>query len=285
MGLTSVIRPGSPGLTSSAHRMKTKCGAYHRRHHAHGTHARARRRAVSGHRRPGSQIVEDGGITHVTIEADGPLPLPLSESLNNPPRISFDLPGVTHKLQATTAAQRGGLVSRVRVALRPRAARRSHEWCSTSPDSKATAPALMRSKRDKSAFASAPNPQSIGSLRDARRFRHRLRLCQQTPHPHRLHPLPGSLCRRHPPRPPATPRRRWWKAPAPPRRRRLPRSPSLRLVEVLCCLQRRRDCRSRHRRSRFIANRYIASLHGWRRCECSSPESIRARASVPTLWR
>ena len=64
------------------------------------------------------QIVEDGGVTRVTIEADGPLPLPLHESLSNPPRIYFDLEGVTHKVRATTAAPGRGVVSRVRVALR-----------------------------------------------------------------------------------------------------------------------------------------------------------------------
>ena len=65
------------------------------------------------------QVVENGGITHVTIDANGPLPLPLSEPLKDPPRIYFDLPGVTHKVSATTVVQRGGVVSRVRVALRP----------------------------------------------------------------------------------------------------------------------------------------------------------------------
>ncbi len=63
------------------------------------------------------QIVEDGGITRVTIDADGPLPLPSSESLTNPARIFLDLAGVTPKVRATTVAQSGGVVSRVRVAL------------------------------------------------------------------------------------------------------------------------------------------------------------------------
>ena len=65
----------------------------------------------------GIQIVEDGGITRVTIDADGPLPLPMSESLENPPRIFLDLAGVTHKVPGTTVAQSGGVVTRVRVAL------------------------------------------------------------------------------------------------------------------------------------------------------------------------
>ena len=63
------------------------------------------------------QIAEDGGITRVTIEADGPLPIPRSASLTDPPRIYFDLEGVTHT-RGTTVAERGGVVSRVRVALR-----------------------------------------------------------------------------------------------------------------------------------------------------------------------
>lgn len=63
------------------------------------------------------QIVEDGGITRVTIDAEGPLPLPRSGSLSDPPRIYFDLAGVTHNIRGTTAAQSGGVVSRVRVAL------------------------------------------------------------------------------------------------------------------------------------------------------------------------
>lgn len=63
------------------------------------------------------QIVEDGGVTRVTIDADGPLPLPMSETLDNPPRIFLDLAGVTHKVPGTTAASGGGVVRRVRVAL------------------------------------------------------------------------------------------------------------------------------------------------------------------------
>jgi hypothetical protein len=63
------------------------------------------------------QIVEDGGVTRVTIEADGTLPLPLPQSLDGPPRIYLDLAGVTHKIKGTTVAPRGGVVSRVRIAL------------------------------------------------------------------------------------------------------------------------------------------------------------------------
>ena len=70
---------------------------------------------------------------------------------------------------------------------------------------------------------------------------------------------------------------------APPRRLRRQRSPGLHQLEVPCCLLRSRDRRSRCRRSRSIANRYLASLHGWWHCERSSPESMRARTSVPTL--
>jgi hypothetical protein len=63
------------------------------------------------------QIVEEGGLTRVTIDADGPLPVPLSESLNNPPRIFFDLAGVTHKIKGPTVTNGGGVVRRVRIAL------------------------------------------------------------------------------------------------------------------------------------------------------------------------
>ena len=69
------------------------------------------------------QVVANGSVTHVTVDADGPLPLPQTESLTNPPRIYFDLPGVNHKVKATSAA-RGGAVSRVRVGLRPEKATR-----------------------------------------------------------------------------------------------------------------------------------------------------------------
>jgi len=65
----------------------------------------------------GIQIVEEGAITRVTIDAEGALPLPVPKSLEDPPRIYLDLAGVTHKIRGTTAAQRGGVVSRVRVAL------------------------------------------------------------------------------------------------------------------------------------------------------------------------
>ena len=63
------------------------------------------------------QIVEDGGITRVIIDADGALPHPLPQTLKDPPRIYLDLAGVTHKIRGTTVAQPGGVVSRVRVAL------------------------------------------------------------------------------------------------------------------------------------------------------------------------
>jgi hypothetical protein len=71
----------------------------------------------------GIQIVPDGPITQVLIEADGPLPLPLSEPLTDPPRIYFDLAGVTYKIKGTTVAP-GGIVRRVRIGLRPEKATR-----------------------------------------------------------------------------------------------------------------------------------------------------------------
>ncbi len=64
----------------------------------------------------GIQIIEEGGVTHVIIDANGPLPLPLSEPLNDPPRIFLDLAGVSPRVRATTLAPKGAVVSRVRVA-------------------------------------------------------------------------------------------------------------------------------------------------------------------------
>ncbi len=65
------------------------------------------------------EIAESGGVTNVTIVANGPLPLPSPASLNDPPRIFFDLPGVTHQIKGGAAvAQDGGVVRGVRVALR-----------------------------------------------------------------------------------------------------------------------------------------------------------------------
>ena len=97
--------------------MRMKCGAYFVVMLTGLTPARAAEQSTGSVVRA-IQITEDGGITRVTIEADGPLPLPRSASLNDPPRIYFDLEGVTHAIRGTTVAQRGDVVSRVRVALR-----------------------------------------------------------------------------------------------------------------------------------------------------------------------
>ncbi len=65
------------------------------------------------------EIADSGGVTNVTIVASGPLPLPSAAVLNDPPRIFFDLPGVTHQIKGGAAvAQDGGVVRGVRVALR-----------------------------------------------------------------------------------------------------------------------------------------------------------------------
>ena len=65
------------------------------------------------------EIADSGGVTNVTIVADGPLPLPSPASLNDPPRIFFDLPGVSHQIKGGAAvAPDGGVVRGVRVALR-----------------------------------------------------------------------------------------------------------------------------------------------------------------------
>jgi hypothetical protein len=64
------------------------------------------------------QTVEEGGMAVVTIEADGPIPLPTSNSLDDPPRIYLDLAGVTPDTRGTSAAPGRGVVRGVRVALR-----------------------------------------------------------------------------------------------------------------------------------------------------------------------
>ena len=226
------------------------------------------------------QVVENGGITHVTIDADGPLPLPLSESLQNPPRIYFDLAGVTHKVSATTVVQRGGVVGRVRVALRPEKVTRV-VLDLTRLESYRVIADNYQAGRLRVLIGS--DPRLMRSLRRAGRFGPRLRPRHQNPQPRQPQP-PGPLERRHPRRRPPTPPRRSWKALAPLRRSRPQRWSRLRQVEVPCCLLRRRDRRSRRRRSWPIANRSLPSLRGSKPCECSSPESTRARTSVPTLW-
>ena len=70
------------------------------------------------------QIITDGPVTRVIVDADGPLPLPRSDALTNPPRIYFDLAGVTHNLKGTTFVPKGGVVSGVRIGLRPEKATR-----------------------------------------------------------------------------------------------------------------------------------------------------------------
>jgi len=57
------------------------------------------------------------GATVVTIEANGPLPPIVRHSLVDPPRIYFDLPGVTPKANGMTQLPGAGVVGRARVAL------------------------------------------------------------------------------------------------------------------------------------------------------------------------
>ena len=59
---------------------------------------------------------ESGGATTVILEADGPLPVPLSGALDGPPRIYLDLNGVRPGT-AVRLAEPGALVLRARVAL------------------------------------------------------------------------------------------------------------------------------------------------------------------------
>ena len=97
--------------------MRTKCGAYLVVMLAGVTPVGAAQQAAGTVVRA-IRIADDAGITRVTIDADGPLPLPRSESLNGPPRIFFDFAGVTHKLPATIAA-RSTFVRRSRIGLHP----------------------------------------------------------------------------------------------------------------------------------------------------------------------
>ncbi|MDP9323229.1 MAG: AMIN domain-containing protein, partial [Acidobacteriota bacterium] len=57
-----------------------------------------------------------GGSTTVILEADGPLPVPLSGALDGPPRIYLDLNGVRPG-PAARLAESSALVLRARVAL------------------------------------------------------------------------------------------------------------------------------------------------------------------------
>ena len=236
------------------------------------------------------QIVEESGITHVTIEADGPLPLPHSESLNNPPRIFFDLPGVTYKFRSTTVPQGGGVVSRVRVALRPGSPpvtrvvldlTRPESYHADADETQAgrirvrigpeSAIDLPPTTRRAVPSAAAPASAAPASANASSTSVAPARIAGTPPPPR---------CR------PATPRRRRWRA-LPPvflsRHQRLPGPHQL--LEAQCRLLNCRERRSRSMRSWFIANRRFASLRGWRNCERSSPESTRARASIPTPCR
>jgi hypothetical protein len=57
-----------------------------------------------------------GGATTVLLEADGPLPEPLSGAVDGPPRVYLDLQGVRPRLDAVAAAP-DPLVRRTRVAV------------------------------------------------------------------------------------------------------------------------------------------------------------------------
>lgn len=62
------------------------------------------------------QVLRDGRTALVSIEADGPLPLPATGMLDSPPRFFLDFPGVIAGTRGT-AGDGPPLVSRVRVAL------------------------------------------------------------------------------------------------------------------------------------------------------------------------
>jgi hypothetical protein len=62
------------------------------------------------------QVLRDGQIAIVSIEADGPLPLPATGVVDSPPRFFLDFPGVIAGTRGT-AGDGSPFVSRVRVAL------------------------------------------------------------------------------------------------------------------------------------------------------------------------
>jgi hypothetical protein len=63
------------------------------------------------------EVAVEGDATVVTIEANGPLPSIGRHSLVDPPRVYFDLPGVTPKANGMTQLPGAGVVGRARVAL------------------------------------------------------------------------------------------------------------------------------------------------------------------------
>lgn len=63
------------------------------------------------------QAVEEGGRILVTLQANGPLPLPTFDLVDGPPRIYLDLAGVRPQTAGTPAGPPGGVVTRTRVAL------------------------------------------------------------------------------------------------------------------------------------------------------------------------
>ena len=63
------------------------------------------------------QTVDEGGRTLVTIQADGPLPMPTHDLVDGPPRIYLDLTGVRPKTAGMREILALGAVRRARVAL------------------------------------------------------------------------------------------------------------------------------------------------------------------------
>jgi hypothetical protein len=62
------------------------------------------------------RVALEDGVPVATIEADGPLPAVARHSLDNPPRVYFDLPGVVSKTIGLTEVAGVGVVDRARVA-------------------------------------------------------------------------------------------------------------------------------------------------------------------------
>jgi len=63
------------------------------------------------------QVTEEAGVTVVTIQADGPLPVVTPRTMDGPPRVYFDLPGVVPERAGMTYARGAGVVDRARFAL------------------------------------------------------------------------------------------------------------------------------------------------------------------------
>jgi hypothetical protein len=63
------------------------------------------------------QAIDEAGMTVVTLAADGPLPMPVSDAIDGPARIFLDFAGVTTAATRLTLGPGGSVVRQARVAL------------------------------------------------------------------------------------------------------------------------------------------------------------------------